>query len=231
MKINKKKTTNKTENKTSNKNVNVEVLREDFMKTTNNLKKEIKKNIKEEFIGSGLSAIKDGVVDLGKGIAEIAKAIAGMFKYLGTLVKLVVWTFKFIIFVFTDLLRPDKLINDLLFGGMGIAKSIINVTIRLIKTFGKYVINNLLGSFMNKIFGWDFNHKSIDNLNDKNKKCYKTDEGKIPNSVLISTIILPPLGVFMRFGLVNWVNILITCSLTLLFYFPGLIYAIILIYT
>ena len=230
MKINKKK----TENKTANKNVNVKELREDFMKTTNNLKKEIKKNIKEEFILSGknpLSAIKDGIVDLGKGIVDIAKAISGMFKYLGTLVRLIVWFIQLLIFIFTDLLRPDKLVKDMIFGGMSIAKSIINVIIRLIKTFGRYMINNLLGSFMNKIFGWDFNHKSIDNLNDKNKKCYKTDEGKIPNSVLISTIILPPLGVFMRFGLVNWVNILITCSLTLLFYFPGLIYALVLIYT
>ena len=53
----------------------------------------------------------------------------------------------------------------------------------------------------------------------------------VPLNVLIATIILPPLGVFMKFGLVNWVNILITGTLTMLFYIPGLIYALVLLYT
>ena len=39
-------------------------------------------------------------------------------------------------------------------------------------------------------------------------KCYKADEGALPNTVIISTILLPPLGIFMRFGLQKWLEIL-----------------------
>ena len=61
-------------------------------------------------------------------------------------------------------------------------------------------------------------------------KCYKTADGTVPFSVIIVTILCPPIGVFLEYGLTGWFNILITAILTLLFYFPGLIYALILLY-
>ena len=62
------------------------------------------------------------------------------------------------------------------------------------------------------------------------QKCYKTADGTIPFSVIIATVLCPPVGVFMEYGLTGWLNILICALLTLVFYFPGLIYALILLY-
>jgi len=52
----------------------------------------------------------------------------------------------------------------------------------------------------------------------------------VPTSIIISTIFLPPLGLFMELGLKGWFNILICALLTFFYYFPGLIYALIIIY-
>ena len=61
-------------------------------------------------------------------------------------------------------------------------------------------------------------------------KCYKSADGTIPFSVIIATVLCPPIGVFMEYGITGWVNILVCALLTLVFYFPGLIYALILLY-
>ena len=55
-------------------------------------------------------------------------------------------------------------------------------------------------------------------------------DGKIPFNVIIGTIICPPLGVFMEYGLSGWINILTCILLCLFLYFPGLIYALICLY-
>ena len=61
-------------------------------------------------------------------------------------------------------------------------------------------------------------------------KCYRTPDGQVPFSVIVATILLPPMGLFMEYGITGWINIIICGMLTLMFYFPGLIYALILIY-
>ena len=61
-------------------------------------------------------------------------------------------------------------------------------------------------------------------------KCYKSADGTIPFSVIIATVLCPPVGVFMEYGITGWFNIVICALLTLIFYFPGLIYALILLY-
>ena len=66
--------------------------------------------------------------------------------------------------------------------------------------------------------------------NDTDKNCYKATDGTVPFSVIIITILLPPAGVFIEYGLTGWFQILICSILTLLFYFPGLIYALVLLY-
>jgi uncharacterized membrane protein YqaE (UPF0057 family) len=55
-------------------------------------------------------------------------------------------------------------------------------------------------------------------------------QGKLPISIIITTIFLPPLGLFMELGFKGWLNIAICALLTLFFYFPGLIYALIILY-
>jgi uncharacterized membrane protein YqaE (UPF0057 family) len=68
-----------------------------------------------------------------------------------------------------------------------------------------------------------------------NQKCNKTrclepPQTNIPISVVLATILLPPLGVFMELGLKGWFNILLTALLTMMYYFPGLIYALVILY-
>ena len=63
------------------------------------------------------------------------------------------------------------------------------------------------------------------------KKCYKTKPGEIPISILIMTVLCPPIGIFMQYGLSYWINIIICAMLSLAFYFPGLFYALLLLYT
>ena len=62
-------------------------------------------------------------------------------------------------------------------------------------------------------------------------KCFPQTKGKVPLNIVVATIILPPLGLMMEFGLTYWINILLCCCLTLFFYFPGLLYALVLIYS
>ena len=62
------------------------------------------------------------------------------------------------------------------------------------------------------------------------KKCYVKPDGKIPFNVIVGTILCPPLGVFMEYGLSGWINIIVCILLSLCLYFPGLIYALICLY-
>ena len=59
----------------------------------------------------------------------------------------------------------------------------------------------------------------------RNMRCYKT---MTSNGYLniIATIICPPIGVFMSFGLSGIFKILICAGLTLMYYVPGLVYAL-----
>jgi uncharacterized membrane protein YqaE (UPF0057 family) len=52
----------------------------------------------------------------------------------------------------------------------------------------------------------------------------------VPFSIILGTIICPPIGVFMDVGLTGWFNIFICMLLTLMFYVPGLVYALLIIY-
>ena len=56
-------------------------------------------------------------------------------------------------------------------------------------------------------------------------RCYQSvgSEGFIN---MVSTIICPPLGVFMSFGISGWLKILVCCALSLMYYVPGLVYAL-----
>jgi len=95
--------------------------------------------------------------------------------------------------------------------------------------------NSKLKNGKNNFEDTENDEKDKDNLVDmkchnKGQKCYRTPDGQVPFSVIVATILLPPMGVFMEFGITGWLNIVICGILTLLFYFPGLIYALILIY-
>jgi uncharacterized membrane protein YqaE (UPF0057 family) len=127
---------------------------------------------------------------------------------------------------------------------LGILKHITMIvfdgTIGVIVKVSKMFIN-FIGNFIIKgFFGWDNapdpNNPEKDKQSDyfrstcNGKKCYAAPDGTVPFPVIIATILCPPVGTFMEFGLTGWFQILICSLLTLMFYFPGLIYALILIY-
>jgi uncharacterized membrane protein YqaE (UPF0057 family) len=66
--------------------------------------------------------------------------------------------------------------------------------------------------------------------NGSGRKCYKTQAGTVPTPVIIATVLFPPAGVFMELGLHGFIQILVCLLLTFMFYFPGLIYALIVLY-
>lgn len=213
-------------NNKNNKNSNsLNIKKNEFSKISQKMKNVFEKEkqiMKEEFIGGGLGKI-------GNVLSGIGKFFTMLGKYIVILVKFIIWLIKFIIFLFT-LLNPVTLIKTLPETSMLIANGIVNSLILTIKKIGSYVINNILLTISNKFFGFiqKKDHNEI-NSNDK-QKCYKTPEGKKPMNIIIATILLPPLGVFMEYGLVRWADIMITGGLTMLFYFPGLIYALIIIF-
>jgi uncharacterized membrane protein YqaE (UPF0057 family) len=99
---------------------------------------------------------------------------------------------------------------------------------------------NAIGGWMTTIWGWDQSNltkrdkesnyfRKMDRT--KGKKCYLTNSNTVPFSILLGTIICPPIGVFMDMGLTGWFNILICILLTLMFYVPGLFYALVVIYS
>ena len=206
-----------------------------ILKGPNHLKKIADKT--EEFsdtIKGGVNDIRETFYSSG-GIGESLKTIG---KSIGTAFKVLFWVFKFVFYLAGELLNPFNLFNDLFTSFTSLPRIIINVFVRIIVSFSKYIINKILNPIVNKAFGWDIhvNNGNDDNdSEDKNvkrtdTKCYKADEGALPNTVIISTILLPPLGIFMRFGLQKWLEILIAGALTILYYIPGLIYSFIMIW-
>lgn len=70
----------------------------------------------------------------------------------------------------------------------------------------------------------DHHHDHPATFNYKPMRCYK-EIGANGFINIIATIICPPLGVFMAYGIAGWFKLLVCSALTLLYYFPGLFYA------
>ena len=111
----------------------------------------------------------------------------------------------------------------------------INLVVGLIAFF-----TNTIGGWMTTIWGWDQSNLTKDDINSnyfqsmnriKGKKCYLTNSNTVPFSIILGTILCPPLGVFMDLGATGWFNILVCIIFTLLFYLPGLFYALLVIYS
>lgn len=188
-----------------------------------------KKRRKEPFLGLG--SITGGLSDIGNDIMgpikeavdalrDIGKSIKGgldVFIKIWDLIKLVFDFFKWVI---TDLLNPLVWIDD-----------VIMAVIDGLKLFVLSLLDAIFTIF-HKIFEIFISPLSGGILGDsKDVKCYVSgDKCGVPYTVLFATIVMPPLGVFMELGLKGWINILICACLTLVYYLPGLLYALILLY-
>lgn len=190
----------------------------------NNLKKKNKRiNKKHKYVREDfgpfdfLKKILDPIVSLGV-LVEI------LIKFITTgLPKLLLWIIMIIPWFFKDFLNPFVWIQDILASVFVGLQLFVQAVLDGFMAIVRKSFDLVFGPIANGIWADDFPDKS-------QSKCYKMPDCSVPYPVLFGTIILPPLGVFMELGLKGWLNILICAVLTLLYYFPGLIYALILLY-
>jgi uncharacterized membrane protein YqaE (UPF0057 family) len=158
--------------------------------------------------------------DVGKSITSAFKPLIDFFVFL---FDIIIWLFEVIGWLVMDILNPNVWIEDAIMGAFVglqiVGASLMDVCI----TFIREIFNRVFGPFATGIWGDEYEEKS-------DSKCYAAPDCSVPYPVLLATVILPPLGVFMELGLKGWLNILICAILTLVYYLPGLIYALILLY-
>jgi uncharacterized membrane protein YqaE (UPF0057 family) len=180
--------------------------------------------------GGGLIDMFMSIIQIGKVFILIGDFIIWLIKFIAWFIFFIIWLLKFL---FVDL------IVDFYNSILVIIITIFKLPFDLFTALVAFGINSI-GGWMTSIFGWDQTgltkndknsnyFKGIDRV--KGKKCYLTNSNTVPFSILLGTIICPPLGVFMDLGITGWFNILITIILTLMYYIPGLFYALLVIYS
>lgn len=186
------------------------------MKTFKEKLKDKTDKIREDF------NVLTGIGDFFKGILNL---ILKLDKILLWILKTIVWFFNFLTYMAFEVFNPAVVIRDIVELSFNIPEKLIKAFQNLIHNMAKLITNNIVQPLFKNIFGWDSQKDT------KNKDCYKTEKNEVSLQLIISTILLPPLGIFMKFGLRKWTEIMISGSLTLLFYFPGLIFSLVKIYT
>lgn len=174
--------------------------------------------------------IKD-VINFVVGLARMFLFIPKFLIWLGGLITWIIRTTIFIGVVAIRYLINDGIIGLVKFIVLEIIMAPITLVMTGIRTFFNWIGRNTVQALWGADNVPDPGEPSDKLVNScSGQKCYKTAEGTIPFSVIITTILCPPVGVFMEYGLTGWFSVLITALLTLVFYFPGLIYALILLY-
>ena len=179
-----------------------------------------------------------GLIDMFMSIIQIGDVFIMIFKFIKYIGLFIYWFILFVIWLFTDLLNPLNFITDFFNSLITIIIAICRLPFDLILGLMALSVNTV-GSWMQGFWGWDqssltkADRESIyfTKMNrSKGKKCYLTNTNTVPFSIILGTILCPPIGVFMDMGLTGWLNIIICILLTLLFYIPGLVYALLVIY-
>ena len=222
-------------NKLISKNTNIN----NFITNYNSNNKNNKNNniiyldiIERQCGGDVVSDIFNVILDIG----ELFMSIIEILKWLGNFIW---WLLQFIKWLFFDLLNPIKFANEFFISLITIVITVCRIPFDIILALFAFSVN-ILGGWMQGFWGWDQSSltdkdresnyfKKIDRS--KNKKCYLTNTNTVPFSIILGTILCPPIGVFMDMGVTGWLNILICILLTLLFYLPGLAYALLIIYS
>jgi uncharacterized membrane protein YqaE (UPF0057 family) len=159
-------------------------------------------------IGSIFKPIIEPIVAIGRVFMLLLKIVLWLIQFALWLIRFIFWIFSvFIPALFTDIAGFIRLIIATIFD----------------TSFG------LIRKLIKAIFGDGINKNKSD---DPNYRCYGVrDDGTIPTTILISTILCPPLGVFMMYGISGWLYILGSAILSLVYYIPGLIFSFVLFYT
>jgi uncharacterized membrane protein YqaE (UPF0057 family) len=172
----------------------------------------------------------------GGGLEDIFTGLIKIFKMVAKIPSLFIWFFSTLAWIFSDLLNPFMFIQDLGAATIVIVKMVVMTIMDGILGVVKFLVNRAFNPIVSGFWGYvPDSEKKADTNSKKNKNCNKqrcveTPGESIPLPVLLSTVILPPLGLFMELGIKGWINILLCAFLTLFFYFPGLIYALIILY-
>jgi len=176
-------------------------------------------------------------------IVKPIETIGNVFIFLIQLIfwffKFVAWFVQFIFWVFVDLLNPLNFLSDFFNALMVIIVSICRLPFDLLITIFAIGVNTI-GGWMQGFWGWEMSNLTKNDKNsnyfqaykrNKGQKTYLTNSNTVPFSIILGTILCPPMGVFMDMGTSGWLNIIVCCLLTLLFYLPGLCYALLIIYS
>ena len=149
------------------------------------------------------------------------------------------WYLHFVLWLLTDFLNPKNFIKEFANSSIIILVSLCRIPFDiLLGLFGLSI--NFVGGWTQGFWGWDQSSLTQKDINSNyfkkiNKlgynKCYLTNTNTIPFSIILGTVLCPPIGVFMDMGITGWFNILICALLTLCFYVPGLVYALLIIYS
>lgn len=184
--------------------------------------------------GGGLMDLLSAIFDIGHIFVFIGKGIYFM-------IKMIIWLIRLSLYIILDFLSPARIINDFLNTIKMITYGLIITPVFFLFSLGRRFCNSVFNNMMSSLWGWDqvpkdswdyYNSQYLNNKKGCNgKKCYSTKSGKVPFTILMGTIICPPIGVFMEYGATGWINIIVCIILTLIFYFPGLMYALICIYS
>lgn len=228
-------------------NNKIKILFNNIIITPNNYKEKFLKYILSEQFNNTkygkqynieiIPRVKGGfVLDVLNAVINIFKLLVGIPKLILFILRFILWLIKFLIYMLSILLGIlDK--DGILALIKYIVSEIILAPFKFIIIYIKKFVNSIGNLTFIALSGAD-NIKYPDeneptefhNNKCNQEKCYRTSDGLVPFSVIITTILCPPLGVFMEYGLTGWFNILICSILTLAFYFPGLIYGLILLY-
>jgi len=177
------------------------------------------------------------IYDIIKGLVDVISFFIEVTFYL---FKLTIWFIRFTLWIMFDVVNPTLIVDDTVKGIKHLTFTIFygmyDILFNLFKILTNYFANTVANSF----WGWDqvprdkWDREESEYLNRddpcKSNKCFVTKKNTVPFSIIIGTIICPPVGVFMKYGFTGWLNIIVCCLLTLMFYFPGLIYGLISIY-
>jgi uncharacterized membrane protein YqaE (UPF0057 family) len=188
-------------------------------------------------------AIMDGITSMFKPFIDPVMAIVNivilLIKFIEFIINFIIWFVEFLLWLFLDLLNPKNFVSEFGKTLLLILYTIFSSIFNILFAFVALSVNTV-GGWMQGFWGWD--QSSITKVDrdsnyfkkmqrSKGKKCYLTSSNTVPFSILLGTILCPPIGVFMDMGLTGWLNIIICILLTLLFYLPGLVYALLIIYS
>ena len=190
-----------------------------------------------------LNAVLEAILAFFDPIVNPILMIGEIFIFLINLIqwffKFIVWLVEFVFWIFSDLLNPINFTSDFFHSILVIITTIFSTIFNIIMAFVALAANTI-GTWIQGFWGWDMSSlnkndkdsnyfKSFDRT--KGQKSYISRSNTVPFSIILGTILCPPMGVFMDLGITGWFNILICCMLTLLFYLPGLCYALLIIYS